>query len=75
MPWFRSFGLLYLPVRPMGILITAAILAFCVHIFLHVDARSHSVSDTLYGTFPYIVPALLFWQWIAERTACNRLTS
>ena len=69
MRWFRSFGPVYLPVHPMGVLVTAAMLAFCVHIFLHVDARSHSVSDTLYGIFPYVVPAFLLWQWIAERTS------
>ena len=32
---------------------------FCVQIFIAVDRRSHSVSDTLYGIFPFVVPTLL----------------
>ena len=69
MRWFKPFGPIYLPVRPLGLLLTAAMLAFWVHIFRHVDARSHSASDTLYGIFPYVVPAFLLWLWIAHRTS------
>jgi hypothetical protein len=32
---------------------------FCVQVFVAVDRQSHSVSDTLYGVFPYVVPALI----------------
>lgn len=39
-----------------------------VHIFLVVDANSYSVSDTLYGIFPFWVPAFLGWIWIASKT-------
>jgi len=69
MSWFRGYGPIYLPVRPMGMLITLAFISFSVQIFLHVDSSSHSVSDTLYGIFPFVAPAFLLWQWIAERTS------
>ncbi|HVP44290.1 MAG TPA: hypothetical protein VMS96_12725 [Terriglobales bacterium] len=67
--WFRPLGWVYLPVRPAGWLVTLLVLAFCIHIFVFVDAHSHSVSDTLYGVFPYVVPALMLWNWVAGKTA------
>ncbi len=66
--WFRKFGWFYLPVSPMGFLATMIVLAFCVQVFLFVDSRSHSNSDTLYGIFPYVVPALLLLDWLGSRT-------
>ncbi len=69
MLWFKSFGLIYRPVSIAGWLVTAAGLAFCVQVFLAIDRNSHSVSDTLYGIFPYWAPSLLFWLWIAGRTS------
>jgi hypothetical protein len=42
---------------------------FCVQVFLAVDRHSHSASDTLYGVFPYFVPAFVILGWIASRTS------
>ena len=67
--WFREWGWLYYPVSWQGVLLTALVLAFCVQVFLAVDGRSHSVSDTLYGIFPYIVPSFLVLLWIASKTS------
>lgn len=69
--WFKKFGWIFYPVSWQGYLITIIDLAFCVHVFLFVDSHSHSVSDTLYGLFPYIIPALLLLDWIASRTSKN----
>ena len=69
MCWFRPFGPIFLPVSVLGWLVSAASLAFCVHIFLFVDGRSHSVSDTFYGVFPYWAPTFLIWAWIAQQTS------
>jgi hypothetical protein len=44
-------------------------IAFSVHIFVVVDSHSHSVSDTLYGIFPYLVPAWILVYWVASKTA------
>ncbi len=61
-------GLLYLPVSMQGFLICVILLAFCVHIFISVGSKVHSVSDMLYGTFPYVAPAFLCYLWIASET-------
>ena len=71
MRWFKPFGLVFLPVSIPGWIITAAAVAFCLHVFLFVDGRSHSVSDTLYGVFPYWVPTFLLWIWIASMTSAD----
>ncbi len=70
--WFKKSGWLYLPIAWPGILITLVLIAFCVHIFLFVDSRSHSVSDTLYGIFPFLAPAFLLYLWIASETAARK---
>ena len=66
-PWFRSRGVLALPVSWEGWAITAVLALFCVQVFLAVDRQSHSVSDTLYGVFPYFGVTFLFHQWLGGR--------
>jgi hypothetical protein len=67
--WFTSWGWIHRPVSVEGVLVVLIALAFCVQVFLAVDRHSHSVSDTLYGVFPFWVPALIVLNWIAGKTA------
>ena len=67
--WFKRAGWIYLPISVPGAIITLAALAFCVQVFLAVDHKSHSVSDTLYGVFPFFACAFLLFDWIAGRTS------
>jgi ABC-type uncharacterized transport system permease subunit len=67
--WFRPWGWIYRPVSWQGLLVVVFALAFCFQVFLAVDHQSHSVSDTLYGIFPYVVPSLIVLNWIASRTS------
>jgi hypothetical protein len=67
--WFKPCGWLYLPVSVPGFITTLLPLAFAVKVFLAVDRDSHSVSDTLYGIFPFWLPTFLFWLWLAGRTS------
>jgi hypothetical protein len=67
--WFKRWGWFYLPISLPGVVITLAALAFCVQVFLAVDRKSHSVSDTLYGVFPFFACAFLSFDWIAGRTS------
>ena len=67
--WFREWGWLYYPTSWQGIVLVILTLAFCVKVFLAVDLHSHSVSDTFYGIFPYIVPSFLVLLWIASKTS------
>jgi len=68
-PWFREWGWVYYPITWQGIMLVVLIVAFCIQVFIAVDGHSHSVSDTLYGIFPYVVPSLLVLNWIASKTS------
>lgn len=68
-PWFRPLGWIYRPASIEGVLLVLITVAFCVQVVLAVDRRSHSASDTLYGVFPFVVPALMVLNWIASKTA------
>ncbi|MEQ7874730.1 hypothetical protein ABDK56_12075 [Sphingomonas sp. ASV193] len=68
MRWFKPAGLLFVPVSIFGWLATAFAFAFCSQIFAFVESRAHSISDTLYGVFPFWVPTLLALAWVADRT-------
>jgi len=67
--WFKRWGGFYLPVSLPGIVITLAAAAFCAQAFLAIDRHSHSVSDTLYGVFPFFACGFLLFDWIAGRTS------
>jgi hypothetical protein len=67
--WFKPWGWIYRPISLQGIVIVLLTLAFCVQVFIAVDRHSHSVSDTLYGIFPYVVPALILLNWVASKSS------
>jgi hypothetical protein len=69
--WFRKWGWLYYPTSWQGVLLVVLVLIFCVQVFMAVDRHSHSVSDTLYGIFPFIVPSFLVLLWIAAKTSAK----
>ncbi len=67
--WFKRLGWLHWPVSWQGALLSLAGLAFCVQVFVAVDRHSHSVSDTLYGIFPYFACCFLLFDWVASNTS------
>lgn len=68
LPWFKKFGVWYYPLSWQGWLITLAALTFCVHTTFAVNQHVNSVSDLLYGIFPFVVPTILAWERIAAKT-------
>jgi hypothetical protein len=69
--WFKLVGWFYLPISVPGVMIALVAVGFCVQVFVAVDRHSHSVSDTLYGIFPFFACAFLLYDWIAGRT-CDK---
>ena len=67
--WFKPWGWIYRPVSVPGVLLVAMAVVFCVQVFIAVDRRSHSVSDTFYGIFPFVVPCLMLLNWVASKTS------
>jgi hypothetical protein len=67
--WFRKVGWFYYPTSIIGVVISILGIVFCVTVFNEVDQTSHSVSDTLYGIFPYFVSVFTILFWIAGNTS------
>lgn len=67
--WFVRFGWIHLPCSVPGVMALLAALAFCLQVFVAVDRRSHSASDTLYGVFPYFACTFLLLNWVAGNTS------
>jgi hypothetical protein len=47
LPWFKRIGIFFIPVSIIGWLIILAGFAYAIYVFIDIDSRSHSVSDTL----------------------------
>lgn len=47
LPWFKRYVLFFVPVSIIGWIILFAGLAYTVYVFIDIDSRSHSISDTL----------------------------
>jgi len=69
MIWFKRWGWFYRPVSWQGFVLVGVAVVFCMQVFVAADRRSHSVSDTFYGIFPYFVCCFLLLNWIATRTS------
>jgi hypothetical protein len=68
-PPFSRLGWFYLPVSFVGAVLYLLGAGFCATVFLAADRHSHSVSDTLYGIYPYFVVTFLLLDWIARRSS------
>jgi len=67
--WFRPWGWLFRPVSVAGWLALSLAILFCIQVFVAIDRHSHSVSDTLYGVFPYFVCSFLLLDWLVAKTS------
>lgn len=45
--WFRKVGIIYVPARFPAYFILLLFMGYAVYLFIDIDKRSHSVSDTL----------------------------
>jgi hypothetical protein len=72
--WFTRRGWFAVPSSLAGAILTILTIAFWVQVFVAVDRHSHSVSDTLYGVFPFVACSFLLLEWIADRTGASRRT-
>ena len=45
--WFKRIGIFYIPKSIMGWIMLSGGIIYAIYIFIDIDSRSHSVSDTL----------------------------
>ncbi len=67
--WFKRSGWFYIPSSLPGVFVCALAAVLCATVFVAVDRHSHSVSDTIYGVFPFFVSTFLLLDWIGSRTS------
>jgi hypothetical protein len=67
--WFKRIGWFHIPTSVAGAFVFLFAGIFCLTLFRAVDRHSHSVSDTLYGVFPFFVCTFLLVDWIGSRTS------
>ena len=67
--WFSRKGIFFVPSSVIAWVILLGAISYLVWTFLDIDSRSHSVSDTLYGIFPFVVPCLMLLNWVASKTS------
>ncbi len=70
--WFRRLGWIHVPRGIAGWIVLLGALAFCANVFWAIDRHSHSVTDTLYGVFPYFVVTFLLYEWIGARSSGDK---
>jgi hypothetical protein len=56
--WFKSIGIFFIPTSIIGWIILLGAVAYAVYVFIDVDRRSHSVSDTLMN---FVFKLLIIW--------------
>lgn len=69
MNWFKQTGWIYIPIHPMGVLVTLAGFIFLVPVFMAIIRNGHSASDDLYQLFVYTSCTAFWWKWIADKTS------
>lgn len=67
--WFKRTGWFYIPVHPMGFVISSLALLFMIPVCLAVFRSGHSVSDDLYEIFVYGSCTAFWWKWVADKTS------
>jgi hypothetical protein len=70
--WFKRAGIIFIPISLAGAVLYILTLGFCMTVILAANRNSHSVTDFLYGIFPYLVSAFTILFWIAANTCNNK---
>lgn len=67
--WFRQWGWLYVPVHPMGFLLTLLTILFLLLLYGGIARSGRPVRDDLYQVFICTTCAVFWWKWIAQKTS------
>lgn len=72
---FKRKGWFYLPVSWLGYLFLLSAMSYCIYLFIDIDSRSHSVSDTLMNfAFNVVIVWILYSviAYLSIRIATNK---
>lgn len=66
---FKRAGWLYIPVHPLGFLVTILAVVFMVPVTIAINRNAHAVTDELYQLFVYGTCTAFWWKWVADKTS------
>jgi hypothetical protein len=69
LPWFKRIGIFFIPSSFTGWVIMLAGIIYAVYIFIDIDSKSHSVSDTLRPFILHLIIIGLAYTFIAFLTS------
>jgi hypothetical protein len=64
-----TFAQPYRAAAPAALVLALPAAIFAATVFVAIDRHSHSVSDTLYGIYPFWGTTFLLWDWLVRRLA------
>ena len=67
--WFKRKGILFIPKGIIGWAILLTAIIYAIYVFMDIDSRSHSASDTLRPFFIYLLLIGLTYTLIAFFTS------
>jgi hypothetical protein len=67
--WFKKAGWVYLPIHPLGFLVTMLAIVFMLPVIMAAVRDGHSVTDDLYQIFVFATCTAFWWKWVAEKTS------
>lgn len=70
--WFKRAGWFYVPVHPLGYLVTSLAIVFMIPIIIAADRTTHSVTDEFYEIFVFTTCTAFWWKWVAEKTSSKQ---
>jgi len=59
----------YRTAAPAALVLALPAAIFTATCFVAIDRHSHSISDTLYGIYPFWGTTFLLWDWLVRRLA------
>jgi hypothetical protein len=71
LPWFKRIGIFFIPTSFIGWVIMLAGIIYAVNVFIDIDSRSHSASDTLRPFFLYLLIIGLVYTFVAFLTSSS----
>jgi hypothetical protein len=74
LPWFKRYGIIFIPTSFMGWIILIAGLVYAVYVFIDIDKMSHSVSDTMINFVFNLLIIGAVYSLIAFLTSRNQKT-
>ena len=67
--WFKRMGIMFVPKNIIGWIIMLAGIGYAVYVFIDIDRKSHSVSDTMITFVFNLLIIIAFYTLIAFLTS------